>query len=244
MNDSNRMARRYHWLSSNIKSFVDEPHTSIVGENQGLILNLTAKEALPTRKGIMNISNENPGKIIPEIKKLIMPRHHDVGVHDVDLKRLGSLLALAYEKRFQNFEDFILIRGLGPKTLRSLTLVSEVIHGTPSRFKDPARFSFAHGGKDGVPFPVQTKVYDESINILKRSVEKAKIGQTEKQKAIKNLARILNNLEHDFIPDPKHFNKYIAKEVMESDKFGGRTVFDKLPKKKNENDHQLKLFKE
>ena len=115
-----------------------------------------------------------------------MPAHHDVRTEDVNLKRLGSVLALAHEKEIRDFESLLLLDGLGPRTLQSLTLVSEVIHGTPSRFSDPARFSFAHGGKDGHPFPVPTKVYDETINHLKVSVEKAKIGDAEKFEAIKS----------------------------------------------------------
>ena len=109
-----------------------------------------------------------------------MPSHHDVRITDVNLKRLGAVLALAQDSELKNFESLLLLEGVGPRTLQSLTLVSEVIHGTPSRFADPARFSFAHGGKDGHPFPVPTKVYDETIHVLKTAVEKAKLGQTDK----------------------------------------------------------------
>lgn len=237
MNDANGMARRYHWLSSKIKSFVDEPHTSIFGKNLGMILNLTDRNASPTRSAIINISNENPEKILPEIKKLTMPRHHDVKKEDVDLKKLGAVLAIAYDKKFEDFEDLLLLQGLGPKTLRSLTLVSEIIHGTPSRFKDPARFSFAHGGKDGVPFPVQIKVYDEALLFLKNALHNAKIGYYDKQRAIKKLTGLLVKTEKDFIPNPRHYKKYIEKEIKESKDFGGRTVFDD-----KKNSTQLKLF--
>lgn len=242
MNEQNHMARRYHWHSTNIKSFVKEPHTSVVGKNHGLILNLTAKEAAPTQNAIIDISKERPDSTIREIQKLIMPRHHDIQLNDIDLKRLGSILALAYDRKFNKFEEFMLLEGLGPKTLRSLTLVSEVIHGTPSRFKDPARFAFAQGGKDGIPFPVQTKPYDETIHFLKDAVNKAKLGLTDKQKATKKLVDILKNIEQDFIPNPAHFNNYIAKEIKESPDYGGRTVFDKRKKKPDDN-NQLKLFK-
>ncbi|MEJ2004697.1 MAG: DUF763 domain-containing protein, partial [Cyclobacteriaceae bacterium] len=143
MNELNHMARRYHWLSEHVSSFVDEPHASVIGQNQGLILNLTAHEAEASREGILNVGRENPGRILPEIRKILMPRHHDVKATDVDMKRLGTILTMSYDSQFNQFEDLLLLRGLGPKTLRSLTLVSEVIHGTPSRFRDPARFSFA-----------------------------------------------------------------------------------------------------
>ena len=240
MNTSNGMARRYHWHSEKVKSFVETPHTFIYGINQGEILNLTDAGAQPTKTGILDITKENPGYLLPEIRKIVMPRHHDVRAEDVNLKRLGSVLALAHEKEVRDFESLLLLDGLGPRTLQSLTLVSEVIHGTPSRFTDPARFSFAHGGKDGHPFPVPTKVYDETIQHLKVSVEKAKIGDTEKLEAIKNLTLISQHLEKDFQPDPNAFNKVIERERADAYKHGGRTIFGKSqPPKSSE---QLKLF--
>jgi hypothetical protein len=171
MNDTSGLARRYHWHSEQLSSFVETPHTFICGDNKGLILNLTAAEAGPTKQGVLSIALEGPGRMIPEIKRVIMPNHHDVQAKDVDIKRLGSVLALAHEKGVQNFESLLLTEGLGPRTLQSLVLVSEVIHGTPSRFTDPARFSFAHGGKDGHPFPVPVKVYDETIATLKTALQ-------------------------------------------------------------------------
>ena len=141
MNTDSRMARRYHWLSSNLKTFDEEPHTGVVGENQGLILNLTDKEAHPTKDSLVHMSHERPEAILSEIKELIMPEHHEVRAADVDLKRLGSVLATAYEKNVQDFCSLLLVKGLGPRTIQSLVFVSEVIHGTPSRFKDPAAFA-------------------------------------------------------------------------------------------------------
>ncbi|MEM6726124.1 MAG: DUF763 domain-containing protein, partial [Bacteroidota bacterium] len=170
MNTDNGYARRYHWHSPQFESFVNDPHTSVCGMNQGLILNLTDEQADPTRDAIIEVANQKPDKAVLEIRKILMPRHHDVKMKDVDLKRLGTVIAMAYEKDLRNFEELLLVNGLGPRTLQSLTLVSEVIHGTPSRFKDPARFSFAHGGKDGHPFPVPTKVYDETIETLRKAV--------------------------------------------------------------------------
>jgi hypothetical protein len=225
MNGSSATARRYHWHSARIKSFVEKPHTGIFGENKGMILNLTHEKASPTRDGILNITKEKPDAMLKEIRKLIMPNHHDVRSKDVDLKRLGSILALAYEKDFKNFESLLLLNGLGPRTLQSLTLVSEVIFGTPSRFKDPARFSFAHGGKDGHPFPVPVKVYDESFHVLRKSIDRARMGYFEKQRAIKNLSSITANIEKDFIPNSRLYN-LIEKERRDSHLYGGRTVFD------------------
>lgn len=227
MNDSSGLARRYHWHSAQLNSFVEEPHTYIYGKNQGPILNLVNKQASPTQKGILTIVKEEPSRMLPEIRKLIMPLHHEVRATDVNLKRLGTVLALAQEKEVRDFESLLLLEGLGPRTLQSLTLVSEVIHGTPSRFDDPARFSFAHGGKDGHPFPVPLKVYDETINQLKDSIGKAKIGFTDKQKAIQSLSKVAAQLEKDFEPEPLNFEKLIEKERNDSWKYGGRTVFGK-----------------
>jgi len=224
MNEDNGMARRYHWYSGQLVSFVSEPHTSIYGQNQGLILNLVDKKADATQNGILQITSEGSERMMPEIRKIIMPRHHDVRKEDVNLKRLGTILALAEERETANFEELLLLEGLGPRTLQSLTLVSEVIHGTPSRFTDPARFSFAHGGKDGHPFPVPIIVYDETIGTLKSAIEKAKIGLTDKQKAIQSLHNMAERLEKDFVPDPASFDKLIEKERMESYQYGGRTV--------------------
>ena len=116
-----------------------------------------------------------------------MPAHHDVKAEDVNLKRFGAVLWLAHDRQPKDFEELLLLEGVGPRTIQSLTLVSEVIHGTPSRFKDPARFSFAHGGKDGHPFPVPTKVYDETISTLQTAVQKAKLGNTDKSRSDKKI---------------------------------------------------------
>lgn len=240
MNDSSGMARRYHWHSAQLKSYVEEPHTFIYGHNQGEILNLTHKQAEGTKTAIMNIVKEDPARMMPELTKIVMPGHHDVRAEDVDLKRLGSVLALAHNNEVQNFESLLLLQGVGPRTLQSLALVSEVIHGTPSRFTDPARFSFAHGGKDGHPFPVPTKTYDETINILVQAVEKAKIGVTDKQQAIKNLSLVTQMLEEKFVPNA-NFYKVMEKERREAYKYGGRTVFGRSKPPKGDKD-QLSLF--
>jgi uncharacterized protein len=242
MREDSATARRYHWHSPNITSFVEEPHTGICGLNQGQILNMVAKEAIPAQHGILQITKEEPTRFLHEVQQLIMPHHHDVRAEDVDLRRLGSVLWLAHDRQPADFEELLLLEGLGPRTLQSLAMVSEVIHGTPSRFKDPARFSFAHGGKDGHPFPVPTKVYDETINTLHNAVSKAKLGQTDKQQAIKALTELAQRAEKDFIPQD-NVEALIAKEREESWRYGGKTVFgDAQPPSRKSKNVQLRLF--
>ena len=230
LNENMRMARRYHWHSGSLpsgslQSFVREPHTAVVGRNLGKILNLVHSKAETTQKGILGIVEEPPGKMLEEARRIILPRHHDVRRSDVQLKRLGSVLAVAHDASVRDFSSLLLTRGLGPRTLQSLTLVSEVIHGTPSRFEDPARFSFAHGGKDGHPFPVPTAVYDRTIEVLRESISRAKIGQYDKMRALKRLAAAVVRVEtqHDPTVD---FDGLLDKERRESPRHGGRTVFD------------------
>ena len=240
MNTANKTARRYHWHSDSIRSFVEEPHTGICGINQGQILNLTATDAALTKSSILKMTLDRPTELIQDFQRLIMPSHHEIQAGDVNLKRLGSVLWLAHEKQPANFEELLLLQGVGPRTIQSLTLVSEVIYGTPSRFKDPARFSFAHGGKDGHPFPVPVNVYDETISILENVVRKAKLGTTDKAEAIKSLHEIAERSEKDFIPN-SNFNELIEKEREDSWKYGGKTVFgNALPSAKKS--IQLKLF--
>jgi hypothetical protein len=240
MNTNERLARRYHWHSPSIKSFVEEPHTSIYGQNQGNILNLTHKAAAPTKTGILELTKENPDQIMREIRKLVMPDHHDVRAEDVNLKRLGAVLALAHDNPVHDMESLLLLEGVGPRTIQSLTLVSEIIHGTPSRFSDPARFSFAHGGKDGHPFPVPITVYDESILTLDKAIQLAKIGQNDKSEALKNLSKVSLQLEKDFQPNNR-FNDIVQQERDNSWKYEGRTVKGKAKKPKGFTG-QLELF--
>ena len=240
MNPDERMARRYHWHSPSIKSFIEEPHTFIYGQNQGQILNLTDKAAAPTRLGILELTTENPGKIMREVRKLIMPEHHDVRAENVNLKRLGSVLALAHDNPVRDMESLLLLEGVGPRTIQSLTLVSEIIHGTPSRFSDPARFSFAHGGKDGHPFPVPITIYDESIQILDKAVQKARLGDHDKSDALKNLSKVAARLEKDLQPNNR-FDDLVQEERNNAWKYEGRTVMGKAKKPKG-NGGQLELF--
>jgi len=195
MNPELGMARRYHWLSRGLRSFVEEPHAAVVGENQGLIINLTHREAEDARNILPQMCREPPRTILREAARIIMPSRHDVRAKDVDLARLGAVLATAHDYGANDFASLLLCPGLGPRTLRALVLISEVIHGTRSRFADPARFSFAHGGKDGHPFRVPLDVYDTSIRVLRDAVAKARLGRTDKLAAVRVLDRIARAAE-------------------------------------------------
>lgn len=241
MNNQSSTARRYHWHSENLRSFTNEPHTFIYGENQGQIINFTAGNAAPAREKSLLIVNESPDRIIKEINHLVMPGHHDVKMKDVNMKRLGAMLWVAHENKPEDFESLLMLRGMGPRSLQSLALVSEVIYGTPTRFEDPARFSFAHGGKDGHPFPVPIKVYDETITTLQAAINRAKIGNSDKIQAINKLSEIARNAEKGFTPNT-NFNALIQKERDESYKYGGRTIFGKAKPPEDKNNGQLKLF--
>lgn len=242
MNGNSRMARRYHWLSSALQSFMEEPHTSVCGKNQGLILNLTDKLATPTKAGILELTKETPDKLMREVS-IILPRHHEVKAEDVNLKRLGAALLLAHETNTSDMESLLLLEGVGPRTLQSLTLVSEVIHGTPSRFSDPARFSFAHGGKDGHPFPVPTSVYDETIEVFNKAIHRAKMGDNDKSDALKNLSKISQEMEKNYTPS-NYFDDWVEHERNTSYKYGGKTVYGdaKKPDDKNKGGIQLSLW--
>jgi hypothetical protein len=242
MSAGNSMARRYHWHSADLRSFVEEPHTAVCGVNQGPILNLADKEAGPAQKGVLSLTHEKPELMMQDIQRLVLPAHHDVRTEDVDLRRLGAVLWLAHDRKPSDFEELVMLEGVGPRTLQSLALVSEVIHGTPSRFRDPARFAFAHGGKDGHPFPVPTAVYDETIGILQTAVQKAKIGQSDKLDAVRKLSALAQKAEKDFTP-AGGLEEYIEKERKDSWKYGGRTVFGReKPPADQTKGRQLLLF--
>ncbi|MBF4492739.1 DUF763 domain-containing protein [Flavobacterium sp. MR2016-29] len=244
MNPNSKTARRYHWHSQDLKSFINEPHTFIYGENQGSILNLTAQAATKSREGILELSKESPTKIMKEMQYLSMPAHHDVRMEDVNMKRLGAMLWATHENKPEDFEELLLLKGMGPRALQSLALVSEIIYGTPTRFEDPARFSFAHGGKDGHPFPVPVKIYDETIDTLQRAINRAKIGNNDKIQAIQKLSEISRKAEESFTPNA-NFDALIQRERDESHQYGGRTIFGdaKPPKNKPINpNNQLELF--
>lgn len=283
MNGAEKKARRYHWCSTNLRSFVEEPHTGVVGDNRGKILNLTDSKANKARSSILEMSREEPERMLNEIsqigkpasqiilmqggeslplaptssvatpssgghprnapelpqqqelfpelsiqteekgRSIVLPSHHEVCKQDVDLKRLGGVLAIAYNNQPQDFESLLLTPGLGPRTLQSLALVSEVIYGTPSRFTDPARFSFAHGGKDGHPFPVPLEIYDESIRILRDSIEKSKLGYKDKSDCIRRLHTAALNVERNCAPEVDS-DEAIRYEREHSKDWDGKTV--------------------
>jgi hypothetical protein len=241
MNDETGMARRYHWHSANVRDFVSEPHTGIVGENLGEIMNLVDREAGPAQHAILDTTHEKPDKTLDDVQRLVMPSHHDVRAENVDLKRLGSVLALAYERDLRDFASLLLLEKLGPRTLQSLALVAEVVHGTPTRFHDPARFSFAHGGKDGHPFPVPLKTYDDSISVLRRSLDAAKLGDPDKLDAFRRLDRFSRAIERNL--DPKaDFRKTLVHERSISKSIGGRTALDERRIQQPKRRQQLDLF--
>jgi len=240
MNGARKQARRYHWLSEGLQSFVDAPHAAIEGHSQGDIINLTDRRAKASRERQLELLGTiGPGGITRELGALsaphtapspqgtlpflVMPAHHDVRPADVHLRRLHGALAAAAERGPADFPDLLLTPGVGVRTVRALALVAEVVHGAPCRFSDPARFSLAHGGKDRHPFPVPTKVYDETIRVLKSAVTKAKLGQDEQFSALERLDRESRRLE--CVADGPPLKQMIAEEFERSHDYGGRSVF-------------------
>ncbi len=191
MNTENRYARRYHWNSLDIKSFIEEPHKAICCDlKQNSIINMVAKESKTAQETSVLISQEKPEKIIKEItsmQTLSLPKHHYVDIKDINTKRLYKILLKTYEQKPDNFEKLLYTKGVGPKTIRALALISDLIYGKKPSFTDPVRFSFAHGGKDGYPYPVNKNVYDNSILFLKNAIKKMKIDNSEKNSALKRL---------------------------------------------------------
>jgi len=240
MNGARKQARRYHWLSEGLNSFVDEPHTAIDGPPQGNIINLTDRRAETSRsKQLELLATLGPDGITRELADiksigaepapqanlpfLVMPAHHDVRPADVHLRRLHGALAAAAERGPADFPDLLLTPGVGARTVQALALVAEVVHGAPCRFSDPARFSLAHGGKDRHPFPVLLKVYDETIRVLKSAVTKAKLGQDEQLAALQRLDRESRRLER--VADGPLLPQIIGEEFERSHAYGGRSVF-------------------
>lgn len=194
MNEELGAARRYHWLSLTLQSFVEEPHEAVCCDIKISTLNFTAKEASELRKASTILSCEKPEKIINEMKKikeLSLPKRHLVLFSDINPKNFYKVFLETYEKQPEDFESLLEIRGLGAKTLRALALTCELLYGTPLSFKDPARFSFAHGGKDRTPYPVDRKLYDRTIDVLKKAIEEAKVDRSEKISALRRLAKLV-----------------------------------------------------
>jgi len=240
MNGDARQARRYHWLSEGLTSFVEEPHSAIDGPEQGMILNLTDKRAQTSReKQLELLDGLGPDRIADELVKLeapaaapgrqpmlphlIMPAHHDVRASDVHVRRLRATLAAAAERGPKDFPELLLTPGVGARTVKALAMVAEVVHGAPYRFADPARFSFAHGGKDRHPYPVPVTVYDETIRVLKSAVTGAKLGRDEALGAIRRLDDQARALER--VATGPSVQDIIAQERERSHLYGGRSVF-------------------
>ena len=220
MNTNTGFARRYHWHSAAVTDFVVEPHTGIMGEPAGPIINLVDLQAGPAQDALLLMARDRPELTLGEIRHLEMPRHHDIRAEDIDLKRLGAVLAVAYERDLHSFADFLLTEKLGPRTLQTLAMVAEVIHGTPVRFSDPARYSIALGGKDGHPFPVPLKTYDESIDVLRRSLDAAKMDGGDKLEGFRRLNKFVEAVEKDLRPEAD-LPSLVAHELAVSPSLGG-----------------------
>jgi uncharacterized protein len=189
-----RFARRYHWFSESVQTMTVEPHAAICSNLQKeRALNLVALESQPAQSMITDLSHERPEKLIGEIQRLqtlSLPSHHQVCVSDIHSKSIERILLRTYERKATNFEDLLSMPGVGAKTLRALTLIADLAYGTPASWKDPVKFSFAHGGKDGHPYPVNCKLYDESVEFLRRTLERSRIERSEKENALKRLHRL------------------------------------------------------
>jgi hypothetical protein len=242
MNGERRQARRYHWLSEGLTSFVDAPHAAIDGEPQGEIVNLADRRAEPSRRGQLDLLGSlGPDRIVQEVRRLpgdgpaaaqpaqpplphlVMPAHHDVRSGDVKIGRLHATLAAAADAGPKDFAELLLTPGVGARTVRSLAMVAEIVHGAPYRFADPARFSLAHGGKDRHPFPVPVTVYDQTIRVLKTAVAKARLGRDEELSALKRLDDQARRLEGRATGPA--FAQVLDQERWDSHAHGGRSVF-------------------
>jgi hypothetical protein len=253
MNGDRKQARRYHWLSEGLKSFVEEPHAAIDGVGQGEIVNLTDRRAEPSRRSQLDVLESlGPDGIARELSTLegragkpaapgapeqlflphlVMPVHHDVRPRDVLSTRLHASLAAAANRGPADFAELLLVPGVGARTVRALAMVAEVVHGAPFRFTDPARFSFAHGGKDRHPFPVPLRVYDQTIQVMKSAVQNAKLGREEELAALKRLDDQARLVERCALSPP--VEELIAQERSLSHSYGGRSVFGWEPPPKD-----------
>ena len=233
-----KQARRYHWLSEDVSDFVDTPHAAIDGPGQGSIINLTDHRADRARSTGVELVNGDPDAVVDEVARITgrvaeqpaqmllphlqMPAHHEVRKEDVVMRRLRGALAAAAERGPKDFPELLLTPGVGARTVASLALVADVVHGAPSRFSDPARYSAAHGGKDGPPVPVPLNVYDRTISVLRVGVDKAKLGNDDKLVAIRNLDREARRLEA-WARGPD-WDEFVAEERRRSHEYGGMSV--------------------
>ncbi len=242
MNGEARQARRYHWQSAGLESFLDSPHAAIEGHSLGEIVNLADRRADQSRSGQLDLlASLGPDRILREVidleaagkpsklsdqmtlPHLVMPAYHDVRQEEVNMRRLHGAIAAAADRGPKDFSQLLLVPGVGARTVRALAMVAEVVHGAPCRFSDPARFSLAHGGKDRHPFPVPLKVYDETINVMKSAVRKGRLGRDEEMQALKRLDDQTRQLER-YVTGPD-LKEIVAGEFRQSAEWGGRSVF-------------------
>lgn len=249
MNGERREARRYHWLSEGLTTFVDSPHAAVEGRRGGTIVNLADARAARSRRESLALAQAGPTRTLEvlrwhaargspaldlfaapepassgssELPRLQLPSHHDVRASDIDLRRLRATLSAAADRGPAEFEELLLLGGVGARTVAALAFVAEVLHGAPSRFSDPARFSLAHGGKDGHPFPVPLKVYDETLRVMRGAVTRARLGNDDRLAAIERLDREARRL--DRAADGPSLEQHLASERAASAELGGRTV--------------------
>jgi hypothetical protein len=233
MDAGRRRARRYHWLSEGLTSFVDEPHAAIEGRPGGAIVNLTDRRAAPSRDAQLELVRAGPEPVVAAVRRLPtpprlrLPAHHAVRASDVVLRRLQGALAAAAERGPVDFADLLLTPGLGARTVLALAMAAEVIHGTPCRFGDPARFSLAHGGKDGHPYPVPLRVYDETLAVLRRAVDRARLGEDDRLAALRRLDAESRRLEA--AARGPSVEAFAAEERAASRAYGGRAVVGGAP---------------
>jgi hypothetical protein len=223
MRPEHREARRYHWQSLELEDYFDDPHAAIEGPSQGAIRNLADARAKASRDMQLALLHRGPDVVVDVLPHLRMPAHHEVRAKDVNLPRLRATLAAAAERAPRDFADLLLIPGVGARTVESLALVAELVHGAPSRFSDPARFSYAHGGKNGHPFPVPIDVYDHTLRVMRDTVDRAKLGNDDRLAAMQRLDREAHRLEAVTERRPS-WHELVARETRRSPGFGGRSV--------------------
>ena len=205
MNTQARYARRYHWLSEQARNLVSDPHAAIAAERRGETLNLVAGEINAHRVALADLARSHPEKVLAEAARLNpdplplfeleLPERHTLTTAHINQRQLRKVLIETYEHQAEDFEALLGVQGVGPMTLRSLSLIAEVIHNAPASHRDPAAYSFAHGGKDGHPYHVNREVYDCNIDHLRTALQQAKVGRSEKLHSFKRLAAFLQEAD-------------------------------------------------
>src|SRR3954462_11572740 len=197
MSDESRTARRFHWLGESVESFVEEPHAAVCDDRRGVLVNLVAEESAAARAAVVEVAREEPrgaAATLERAAELVMPRRHELKLSDVNPRYLDKILLKTYEQAPRDFEELLGIQGVGAKTLRALALVAELIYGAETSTRDPARYAFAHGGKDGTPFPVDRATYDRTVEVLGNALNAAHVDRSERVKAFARLARFGDKL--------------------------------------------------